>query len=150
MYILHWDNHFLMPIWLQNSGAYFYKSACIAMCIQYRVSQKVMNFLIKCCCSFIFGKKHPWNFHTVTTFEHICWKNAKHVSNLYLMILPGLLPLNFRNNSVFIEFQYIITYCLTFGIFECILFFRIQTKLEQCFRWKTYVPPPVWTDIFLT
>ena len=30
---------------------------------------------------------------------------------------------------IFIEFQPIITYCLTFGIFRCILLCRIQTKL---------------------
>ena len=30
---------------------------------------------------------------------------------------------------IFIEFQPIITYCLTFQIFRCILLYRIQTKL---------------------
>ena len=24
-----------------------------------------------------------------------------------------------------------------------------NNKLEQCFQMKTYVPPPVWTDILL-
>ena len=35
VHILHWDNCFFLPIWLQNSGAYYTSQRAICLYVRY-------------------------------------------------------------------------------------------------------------------